>query len=280
MVAKQVEKINILPLPFDYTIAFHPAVKSVLGKNLDPASKISAEAAIVMDDTSKVVLFSKKSNLRFSTASTAKIMTALVALDHFNLDDALVIKDTNIEGVVFGGKSGERFYFLDLLYAMLLPSGNDAALAVAQNYIGGEEEFVKKMNQKAKDIYLLDTHFADSTGLTDEGDYTTAFDLALLSSFAIKNKIISEIVSTRKKTIASIEGNVYEIENLNKLLGYYGVDGIKTGFTYEAEGVLSTSTIVNGRRLIIVVMKSKDRFYDTQILLEAYRDIKYQNIAP
>lgn len=258
----------------------YPAINDVLSNNSGVGKKfkfanlegnvpdITAEGAIVVDDDSKVVLFSKNENLRFSMASTTKIMTALTALDYFKQDDILTVKTEDVEGAVVGFSKGEKVYFKDMLYAMLLPSGNDAALAIAENYPAGKDEFIKKMNEKAVFLNLYNTHFSDSAGLFDDGDYTTVFDLFRLSSIALKNKVFREIVSTKEKTIYTVGGtNKYFLSNLNKLLGLYGVDGIKTGFTEEAGGILTTSKTENGHRLIIVVMKSDDRFEDTRKLL-------------
>lgn len=252
----------------------YPLFSSILGSKSSNSSvseffnDISAETALIMDDDSKVILFSKNENLRFSMASTTKIMTALTALDYYKLDDVLTVKTRNIEGSIVGLKTGEKLLFKDLLYAMLLPSGNDAAMTIAQNYPGGEEEFVKKMNEKAISFNLYNTKFSDPTGLSDDGDYTTVKDLARLSSIAMKNETFQEIVSTKEKTITNISGRkTYTLNNLNRLLEVDGVDGIKTGYTDIAGGVLTTSKSENGHKLIIVVMSSEDRFLDTQNLL-------------
>lgn len=249
---------------FSISLSSYPELKKPI------APKLSAQAAVILDDESKVVLFAKDDSLRFSMASTVKIMTALVALDYYKMDDVLTVFDSNISGVRVGFQKGEKIRFEDLLYAMLLPSGNDAALAIAQNYPGEAGAFVKKMNEKAKDLHLLGTHFSDPAGLEDFGDYTTALDLGRLASVAVKNKTFAKIVSTKYKEISSIDGSrSYELHNLNRLLGINGVDGIKTGFTDEAGGVLVTSTIQDGHTLIIVVMKSQDRFQDTEELLSS-----------
>lgn len=246
------------------SLSFYPELK----KPITP--KLSAQAAVVLDDESKVVLFVKNEKLRFSMASTVKIMTALVALDYYKMDDVLTVFNNNISGVRVGFQRGEKIRFEDLLYAMLLPSGNDAALTIAQNYPGGTEAFVKKMNEKAKELYLFDTHFSDPAGLQDEGDYTTVLDLARLASVAMKNEKFSQIVSTKYKTITTTDGSrSFDLRNLNKLLGTNGVSGIKTGFTDEAGGVLATSSQQNGKKIIIVVMKSQERFKDTEELLSS-----------
>ena len=229
---------------------------------------LTALSAIILDDTSQVVLFEKNPNLRFSMASTTKIMTALVALEHYQSDDILTIQSDDIEGAEVGFKKGEKFTFIDVLHGMMLPSGNDAAYAIAENYPGGLNAFVEKMNQKAAEYHLYATHYADPAGLNDDGNYTTAKDLARLASIALKNPTLKKIASTKNMTITSTDGAViYQFENLNKLLGYFGVTGLKTGFTEGAGGVLATSRIENGRTYIIVVIKSEDRFVDTLNLI-------------
>lgn len=229
---------------------------------------ISSYGAIIIDNDSKSILFSKNPMLRFSMASTTKIMTALVALDHYKMNDILTVQTDNVEGSVVGFKKGERLTFESLLYAMLLPSANDAALAIAQNYPGGENAFVEKMNEKALNLHLYSTHFADPAGLADSQNYTTVLELAELASDAIKNPIIANIVSTKTRIISDVDGlNVYTLNNLNILLGTDGVDGIKTGYTDEAGEVLVTSANIKNHKVIIVVMKSEDRFADTLTLL-------------
>lgn len=252
----------------------YPILKSIAGQGVYDAvsSNISAHGAIIMDDATKVIVFSKNEDLRFSLASTTKIMTALVVLEHYSLNDVITIKTDakDIEGQVIGFKKGEQFTVEDLLYALLLPSSNDAAFALAQNYEGGEGAFVERMNKKVKEFYLEGTHFQDPAGLLDDSDYTTVLDLARLSSISLKNKTFAKIVNTQKKVILDASGkNSYTLYNLNKLLSLNGVDGVKTGFTDQAGGVLVTSTHLGDfpDRFIIVVMKSLDRFADTVSLL-------------
>src|SRR3989344_8891190 len=221
------KKIRKFPLSLSYSS--YPVFKFPINPD------ITAKAVVVMDNDSKVVLFSKNPNLLFSMASTTKIMSAIIALDYYKMDDILTIHAENVDGVNVGFKAGQRFSFENLLYAMLLPSGNDAALAIAQNYKGGEEEFVKKMNEKAEDLGLYNTHFADPAGLMDREDYTTALDLAKLASYALKNETFAKIVGTKEMMIADVSGGEsFKLVNLNKLLGTNGVTGIKTGYTDEA----------------------------------------------
>lgn len=230
---------------------------------------ITSQAAIVMDNASKTVIFSKNPELRFSPASTTKIMTALVALDYYKSQDVLAIKTLDPQSVHVGFFVGEKLTFNDLLYAMLLPSSNDAALAIAQNYPGGEDIFIQKMNEKAKNLHLHNTYFADPVGLTDDQTYTTASDLSRLASIAIENPVFAKIVKTTQANIFDTSGFQFSVKNLNQLLGFDGVDGIKTGYTEGAKEVLVTSVVKNGKKFIIVVMKSDDRFADTRELIRS-----------
>lgn len=267
--------------PFEISSDLYPGFK------LPITPDISAKAAVVMDNDSKVLLFSKNPNLLFSLASTTKIMTAIIALDYYKMNDILTIKTENVEGVNVGFKIGEQLNFKDILYAMLLPSGNDAALAIAENYPGGEPEFIKKMNEKAKFLNLDKTNFADPIGLEDRLDYTTPVELARLSSAALRNETFAKVVSTKTMEISDVTGqNKYTLNNLNKLLGVAGINGVKTGYTTEAGQVLVTSKVEidsNNKKhnLIIVVMDSLDRFWDTsKLLYKISGNINYLSIHP
>src|SRR3989338_5890002 len=260
----------------NYKSSSYPFLKNKFNPN------ILAQGAIVVDKDSGVVIYAKNENLRFSPASTTKIMTALTALDHFKLTYVLEVKRATGEGSILGLVQGEKMTFLDLLYAMLLPSANDAAFVIAQNYPGEEPGFVEKMNQKAKLLGLNNTHFQDPAGLFDQDDYTTPLELARLASVSLENKLFSQVVSTKYRFISDIYAvKTYSLLNKNKLLGIDGISGIKTGFTDEAGGVLVSSKTENGHTLIIVVMKSEDRFGDTLALTSYVSDnLTYLSIHP
>ncbi|CAN5191139.1 hypothetical protein BH09PAT1_BH09PAT1_7600 [soil metagenome] len=231
---------------------------------------ISAQAATIIDRDAKTVLFEKNAHLRFSMASTTKIMTALVAMDQYRPNDVLTAVTSHVEGVNVGVEVGDRLYFKDALYAMLLPSGNDIALMIAQNYPGGEDAFINAMNQKAKSLHLSNTHYADPAGLDDDGNYTTASELAQLAAVVSENSTLADVTATKSKIITTVDGTkIFSLENLNKLLGMYGVTGMKTGHTEGAGDVLITSVVNGGHTYIIVVMKSDDRFADTEVLLSS-----------
>lgn len=262
------------PLQVNTPLYPYPFVKAV------QTPEISAKSAIIVDRDSQVILFSKNSQLRFSMASTTKIMTALTALDYYGLNDILIVKRSYVAGSGLNLYPGEQFRFSDLLYAMLLPSANDAAQAIADNYPGGSEAFVHRMNEKAKSLHLINTHYADPTGLEDDGDYTTVIDMARLASYATLNPTFAKVTATKYHTITTSNfTRQYQLTNLNQLLGIEGVNGIKTGTTEGAGEVLVTSTVKNGHTYIIVVMNSLDRFYDTSTLLH-FIDNNVQYILP
>lgn len=275
------EEIEVLSL-LDAPITITPVDYPFLATAPDPllASVLTAQGAVVMDNGTKIILFSKNPKQKFSMASTTKLMTALTALDHFKLYDVLTVRTDNVAGVNVGIKAGQQFFFIDLLYAMLLPSGNDAAAAIAQNYPGGEEAFVSRMNENARKYFLHDTNFSDPAGLDDAGDYTSPIDLALLSSKVLERALLAQIVATRSRTIADTQGeHVFQLYNLNRLLGEDGVVGLKTGFTDIAGGVLATAKTTQGHTLLFVVMKSEDRFTDTKRLIDIFSGvISYKSI--
>jgi len=267
---------NVRSFPFKITNSQYPVFNSPID------ASVSAKAVVIMDKDSKVVLLAENPNLVFSLASTTKIMTALVSLDYFKLNDIITVQTENVEGVNVGFKVGEKLSFENVLYAMLLPSGNDAALAIAQNYPGGKDPFIAKMNEKAKLFHLINTNFADSIGLEDSRDYTTPLDLARLAGIAMENQEFAKIVGTKTWGITDVTGvNKYSLTNLNQLLGTQGVNGVKTGYTTEAGQVLVTSKKEGEHTLIIVVMDSQDRFADTAKLLDQISgNISYLSIHP
>lgn len=260
----QTQNLQIAQNPFP---KFSSAAYPIIDRSYIP--QISAESAYVMETISRVPVFAKNPTIRLSPASTTKIMTALVALDYYKLSDVLTIQRSYVEGSGLNLVKGEQFTFQSLLYAMMLPSANDAAYAIADNYPGGMNGFVAKMNQKAKELHLVDTHYQDSAGLLDDGDFTTAHDLAILASVAMSDPTFAKVVDTKNTVISSLDGKyVYPLANLNELLGLYGVIGVKTGYTDEAGQVLVTASRQNNHTFILVVMESVDRFADTEKLLQ------------
>lgn len=237
---------------------------------------VSSRAYIIYDPQARTVVSGKNEKLRFSPASSTKIMTAIIALEEYNMEDVITAIDLDkIEGSTMKLREGERISVENVLYGLLLPSGNDAAYIIASVYLpagrqgeGGESGFVARMNEKAKELNLVNTRFIDPSGYSDD-NYTTAYDLARLASYALKNPKFGAIVSTKNKTVTDVTGKIiHELSNLNELLGVDGVSGVKTGFSEEALGVLVSSVDHEGRTYIIVVLGSDDRFFDTRNIIE------------
>ncbi len=264
----QVRILNINNSKADYLL---PSLSSKIA-NLNVASR----AYVVYDAESRSVLLGKNERLRFAPASTAKIMTAIIVLENYDLDKILTASNlSSVEGSKMQLEEGEQISVRNLLYGMMLPSGNDAAHVLAENFSGGVDNFVAVMNKKAQELAMDNTKFIDPAGF-DDANYTTAFDLARLGAYAIKNPTFAVIVSTKDKIVTDTSGKiVHSLKNLNELLGIDGVTGIKTGFTDEAGGVLITSVSQGARQYIIVVLNSQDRFSDTKnVIYEGLQKIR------
>lgn len=240
----------------------------------------SSEAYVVFDKDSRSVLAGKNQNLRFSPASTAKIMTAILSLEQYNKENYVVVPNlASVSGSSMHLFAGEEIQIENLLYGMMLPSGNDAAYTLASLNANGVDGFVAEMNKKARELQMVNTYFTDPAGF-DDTNYTTAKELARLASYAMDNPTFAQIVKTREKIVYDKYGNyIHSLKNLNELLRYENVIGVKTGFTNEAGGVLVTAVVHNNKTLIVVVLKSQDRFFDTQDLMNFIEEkIQYSAI--
>ena len=227
---------------------------------------LSAQKAIMLDANSGRVLFEKNADSRSLIASTTKIMTALVVCEQCNVLDRMKIpkEAVGIEGSSMYLQEGEVLTIQELLYGLMLRSGNDAAVALAI-YCGGTiEGFAELMNDKAHRLGLKNTHFENPNGLDSPEHYSTAQDLATLTAYAMQNPIFAKTVSTKSITI----GN-RTLQNHNKLLwSLDGADGVKTGFTKAAGRILVSSASRQGRRLIGVTINAPDDWRDHTALLE------------
>ena len=231
-----------------------------------PVRALSAQKAIVLDGTTGRVLYEKDADSRSLIASTTKIMTALVVCERCNVLDRMRIprEAVGIEGSSMYLQEGEILTIQDLLYGLMLHSGNDAAVALAIYCGGTVEGFAELMNDKARSLGLRGTHFENPNGLDSPGHYSTARDLAVLSAYAMENPIFYQTVSTKTVTI----GNRY-LRNHNKLLWQIeGAEGIKTGYTKAAGRILVSSVSRQGRRLVAVTIHAPDDWQDHKILLE------------
>ena len=242
------------------------------------AMAISAERAIVMDACTGRVLYEKNADERSLIASTTKIMTALIVCEQCNVLDRMQIpkEAVNIEGSSMYLKEGEVLTVQELLYGLMLHSGNDAAVALAIYCGGTVEGFVGLMNDKARQLELENTHFENPNGLDAPAHYSTARDLAVLAAYAMENPIFAKTVSV--KNISA--GNRY-LHNHNKLLWQVeGAEGVKTGFTKKAGRILVSSASRDGRRLIAVTIRDPDDWLDHKVLLDrGFSDFSHKQIV-
>ena len=245
------------------TAAFVLAAVSFLPLRADA---LSAQRAILLDGTTGRILFEKNIDEQSLIASTTKIMTALVVCEQCNVLDRVRIpkEAVGIEGSSMYLQEGEVLTLQELLYGLMLHSGNDAAVALAIYCGGTVEGFVEQMNDKAHNLGLAGTHFANPNGLDAPGHYSSARDLATLAAYAMENPIFYQTVSTKSMKI----GQRY-LTNHNKLLWRVeGADGVKTGYTRAAGRILVSSATRNGRRLICVTIDDPDDWNDHRQLLE------------
>lgn len=249
---------------------------------------LSAECAILIDADSNEVLFEKNSEMQRGMASTTKIMTALVAAEYGELNKTVTVSESavGIEGSSIYLYAGEQFTLLELLYALMLRSANDAAAAIAIEIGGSIEGFANIMNEKALSMGLEHTHFTNPHGLYDKDHYTSAYDLALISSELLKNETLKGIVSTKKITIPLYESsdNSRLLVNHNKMLKLYdGAIGVKTGFTKATGRCLVSAAERNGLTLIAVTLNAPDDWNDHTRLLDfgfsQYESVKIADAA-
>ena len=230
------------------------------------AEAISAKRAFLLDAVSGRVLYEKNPDERGLIASTTKIMTALIVCEQCNVLDRMRIpkEAVGIEGSSMYLQEGEVLTLQELLYGLMLQSGNDAAVALAIYCGGTVEGFAELMNDKARNLGLRNTHFENPNGLDAPGHYSTARDLAVLAAYAMENPIFRKTVSARQLTT-----DQRYLTNHNKLLWRVdGADGVKTGYTRAAGRILVSSATRNGRRLIAVTMDDPDDWNDHAALLE------------
>lgn len=231
---------------------------------------ISSQAVLAVDIDSGVTLFEKDPDKKLLPASTTKIITAMVTMDFFPMDKIITVGNINVVGQKMNLEKGEQITVKDLLYGLLVYSANDAAEALAANYLGGRDGFIYAMNQKAKELHLDNTYFTNPSGLDGESHYSTARDLTRASIIAMENPLFAEIVGTKEKTVASENGKIiHKLTNINELLGgVEGVMGVKTGWTEEARENLVTYIKRNNRRVMIAVLGSQDRFGETKEIID------------
>lgn len=263
-------KINILILII-LTISIFPCLKNF--EVVKAEESTTAKSMIVIEAKTSRIIYSKNENQKLPMASTTKIVTALTVLN--NCEDVNKEIEVNSNAVGISGTSiylkyGEKLTIKELLYGMMLPSGNDAATALAYHIGGDIQTFSKMMKNEALKCGAYNSSFSNPHGLDEEGHYTTAYDLSLISAKALENEIFKEIVTTKHSRIkGSSEGNYRYLKNKNKLLNTLdGCIGVKTGYTGNAGRCLVSACERNGLRTICVVLNCGPMFEESFNLLE------------
>ncbi len=233
---------------------------------------VSAEAAVVMDAQSGRILFAKNAQKRMKIASVTKIMTAILAIERGDLDRVVTVSPNavRVEGSSIYLKPGDQIPLRTLLYGLMLRSGNDAALAIAEEIGGSVEGFVYLMNEKVEYLGLENTHFNNPHGLDDPEHFSSAEDLAKITAYALKNPTFREIVKTKVITTEWAEESWRNrFYNKNKLLQMYPwADGVKTGYTKKSGRTLVSSATKNGQQLVAVTLNDPNDWLDSIKMFE------------
>lgn len=231
-----------------------------------------ARSAVLIDADDNGVLFGKNEDEKVPPASTTKIMTAILALESGKLDDPIMISRNavSVEPSVLGLQVGDQITLREALTGMMLVSGNDAAIAIAETIAGSVPAFAQMMNDKAKELGAVNTHFVNPNGLTEYDHYSTARDMALIASYAMKNPEFRHIVSLKDYEVKYMDGHTQYVTTTNRFLksGFKGANGIKTGFTNAAGDCLAASATRGKKTLIAVFYNDDDRWTDAPAWLE------------
>lgn len=250
----------------------------------DQIPTVNSRSCVVLDRNSKMILYGKNEKNQVKMASTTKIMTAIIVIENHSLDQTVEVskKAAGTGGSRLGLKTGDKITIRDLLYGLMLCSGNDAAVCLAESVGGSVAEFSDLMNNKAQQLGLSHSHFESPHGLDSDGHYTTAHELALLSDYALKNPTFLNIVGTKHYTV-TINGYPKNLSNTNELLGNLdGVYGIKTGFTNGANRCLVTACKRGNMDIICVVLGADTKKFRTQdsikLIEYTFKTFEYFNI--
>lgn len=240
---------------------------------------ITAEGAYIVEVDSFMPILKKNERTLFYPASTTKILTALVTQDLFSPDDVITVGNPLAEGQTMGLVQGEQITMENLMYGILVHSGNDAADALAQEK--GYRVFIDAMNTKAQELGMQDSRFTNPSGLHDSLQVTTPYDLSLAARALLQDPYLKKMVGTKEIVISDVNYTMFHtLRNVNVLLGeIQGLGGLKTGYTEESGQNLITFYRHLGHDYIIVVMKSDDRFVDTRTLVDwIIRSVSYQEV--
>ena len=244
---------------------------------------ITAKSVLMYDLTQDKVIYEKNARKRYPMASLTKIMTAVISLENVRRDNRYVVHGADLVGEdSMGLAAGEILTLEELLYGLLLPSGNDASEVLASNYPLGREAFIQAMNDKAKSLGLKDTQFSNPSGLQGDGEqHTTAYDMLVITRYALDNfPLFRKIVATPEYTLPETAGHkeFYLLSETNLLTTYPGVKGVKTGYTPEAGLCLITYLDYGGHRIIGIILNSENRRREMKELLDY--SLKKMDITP
>lgn len=274
-----------LVLPFEPTKSL-PVITTgkyapVITSETEPALAVGAKAALVEDANTRQLLYVKNESQSLPIASLTKLMTAYILTRDRSPDETVVIPEEvktvqGGENATISLQPGDRVKMRDLLQAALIPSANDAAVALAVWHSGSVENFVAEMNRTAQQLRLDASKFTNPTGLDPNGSQASAKDLALLTHYALENPLIQQYVSSTTGSFRSESGKPYAFVSTNQLLSQKGVQGVKTGYTLSAGQCLITLTEIDGRRVITVVLGSPDRFSESRSMINWGTGLDYE----
>ena len=256
-----------------------PNIPGLVVSPADPLQKLTARSAIVMDTVTGQILYERDVNARRYPASTTKMMTLIVALEHGKLDDIVTVSKNaeGVEGSTLWLVQGDKIPLGELLTGMMMHSGNDATVAVAEHIAGSVPAFVRMMNDKAEELGANSTHFMNPNGLPDEKHYTTAYDLAKIAAYGYSLPHFEEIVGKQEALYDWVKDPAKKLRNENQMLWLYrGANGVKTGYTDAAGRCLVSAARRDGMQLVAVVLDSYYMWNDSIALL----DYGFQNAHP
>ncbi len=259
----QVESVELIQVP-NIPILINPEISQQLSE------QVSALSYVALDLDSGSILVEKNKDQQLYPASTVKIMTALVAKDNYDLDcEVTVTKEAFTTGQTMGLQYKEKIKIRNLLAGLLINSGNDAAFTLASYHNFGYQGFIQEMNQKARDLGMSQTNYLNPSGLDEINQFSTAWDLAIVSQELLKDPELSLLVATQSMEISNSDQSIiHSLHNTNYLLNNKNFHGVKTGTTPLAGQVLISLTEIKEHPVLIVIMKSQDRYADTENIVD------------
>lgn len=272
--SKEFEGGNTIPTSIYEVKQTYPDLVYYKGTSSSNGSELSlsAQSAILVESSTGTILYAKNEHQRRDPASITKVMTAIVALERGDLSSVVEVSDkaAKVSGSSVGLRAGEQHKLEELLRSTIVKSGNDGATAIAEHVGGDVDGFVKLMNARGKTMGLKNTNFMNPHGLTQDGHFSTAYDLAVMCITGLSNEKFADMVSTKEQWYSMLEdGESDWFQNTNKLLwSFAGADGVKTGTTDRAGNCLASSATRDGLQFIAVVLNSPSRWNDSAKLLE------------